>query len=349
MKIGFLSYAHLGINLGLPGGGGVTNELVKKVLEEAGHQVDFLQYKVPGMRIPGMPGLANKLNRLAILHAWRNATYINEVARGYDVLICESAVCHRIKHPRCINIFHFINSGYLDYGCVTPRNTCKYIKYVFAAIVETIEARGKFNVAVSEFSQKILERHGVPVYRVVPNAVDVEAFLPIPLREPMQRCLYVGSYSYYGKGFDLLEKIASLGVQIDCIADHPVGSSRGINYLGPVNHDLLPGVYAQYQILLFPSRFETFGLVPLEAMACGLPVVISNVGAAPAIKRYIPEFVVDGHEDDAAGEYVRRINLILGRYDEFSDKARQYAQKHHSMQKFRQDWVELIEALVHLV
>lgn len=345
MKIGFLSYAHLGINIGLPGGGGVSNELIKKVLEEAGHQVDFLQYTVPGIRIPGMPTLANKLNRLAILHGWRNAAYINEVSQGYDVLICESAVCYRLNHPHCINLFHFTNRGYLDYGAIAPRTPTNFLKYLLAAYVELWEARGKINIVVSEFTRSILEKQGISVYRVIPNAVDTEIFKPASGGAPRKDVLYAGSFIYRGKGIDVLEKIARRGVSIDCVSDHVLGFFEGLHYIGPAKHEMMADVYNRYRILLYPSRFENCAMAPLEAMACGLPVVISNVGAGPEIKRAIPEFVVDGYDDGAADEYVRRINLIRSDYVAFSRKARQYVLDHHSLQRFRSDWTALVEGM----
>ncbi len=44
-------------------------------------------------------------------------------------------------------------------------------------------------------------------------------------------------------------------------------------YLGWVDHDKLPGIYSAADLLILPSRFDTFGCVVLEAMSCGLPVI----------------------------------------------------------------------------
>lgn len=47
---------------------------------------------------------------------------------------------------------------------------------------------------------------------------------------------------------------------------------RDVNYLGVLNQEQLAEVYASADVFVFPSRTDTFGLVLLEALACGLPV-----------------------------------------------------------------------------
>jgi D-inositol-3-phosphate glycosyltransferase len=57
-----------------------------------------------------------------------------------------------------------------------------------------------------------------------------------------------------------------------------LGLSSQVRFLGAQPQELLPAYYAAADAVAVPSHYESFGLVALEAMACGTPVLASNVG-----------------------------------------------------------------------
>lgn len=65
----------------------------------------------------------------------------------------------------------------------------------------------------------------------------------------------------------------------DMVFDRRLGSD--VILLGWVSDALLSRVYSGADLFLFPSRMEGFGYAPLEAMACGCPVICSNAAALP--------------------------------------------------------------------
>lgn len=93
---------------------------------------------------------------------------------------------------------------------------------------------------------------------------------------------------------------------------------KDIIFPGFVPHALLPALYAEATALVFPSLYEGFGLPPLEAMACGTPVVASNVSSMPELLADNAEYInPESVEDIARGilrviedtEYAQRLSI----------------------------------------
>jgi glycosyltransferase involved in cell wall biosynthesis len=66
------------------------------------------------------------------------------------------------------------------------------------------------------------------------------------------------------------------------IAEKP-GLAQYIRWIGPVDEADKPGIYRMARVFAFPSRYEGFGLGPLEAMACGTPVVAADASSVPEV------------------------------------------------------------------
>jgi D-inositol-3-phosphate glycosyltransferase len=88
-----------------------------------------------------------------------------------------------------------------------------------------------------------------------------------------------------------------------------LGIADRVDFLGSVAHHELPYFYAAAEACLMPSYSESFGLVGLEAQACGCAVIASNVaGLASVVRDGVTGYLVDDHEP---AEWADRISRLL--------------------------------------
>lgn len=171
--------------------------------------------------------------------------------------------------------------------------------------------------------EQMIELYGAPPERIViiPPGVDTERFRPVPNRRARE---WIGSYEektvlFVGridpvKGLDTWFRamkqvvdddpslrqrmcVCLIGGDLDDDLDpdselarlvelkEDLGIGDIVTFLGGRAQASLPFYYAAADAVVMPSRYESFGLAALEAMACGTPVVASDVGGLSFLVR----------------------------------------------------------------
>ena len=169
-------------------------------------------------------------------------------------------------------------------------------------LIKAVHNQARLNLVTSTAMQDELTAHGVERVQVWQRGVDTELFRPeLASREMRDRLtqghpdapllLYVGRLSAE-KEVDrikpVLESIPE--ARLALVGDGPYReelekhfADTHTHFVGYLAGEALGAAYASADAFVFPSRTETLGLVLLEAMAAGCPVVAANAGGIPDI------------------------------------------------------------------
>src|SRR6266704_2137216 len=159
---------------------------------------------------------------------------------------------------------------------------------------------------------------------LIPNGVEVcapEPPTPTAYKDP-PRLLFVGKLERV-KGPDLflaaLEILDSEGWRFDVgiagagslEAELRIAAGRlkrqKVTFCGSVGHDAVRSLYQAADIVVVPSRYEAFGIVVLEAMAAGRPLVATSVGGIPEIVNAPRNAILVAPEATSIAAGIRRL------------------------------------------
>jgi glycosyltransferase involved in cell wall biosynthesis len=266
-----------------------------------------------GVRVVRLPVSRNP----GILRIFAEHLYIPALGFGADVTV---ALDHRfpllpVKAGRTLVVVHDVLPLQQKAGeFPTDTNAVRRWQYSLT-ITRAIKAADTL-VADSQFTASQIARFFpvAPRISVIPLGIDHERFHPLQRAEEIERLrrlyglpaqfyLFVGSLSFhknlrlivdaYSSG-DLPRQymlpVVLVGPSRNDDPSNPTlqlidnnGIGKYFQFLGYIPDAHLPVLYASAKALIHPAWCEGFGLPPLEAMACGTPVIASNRTAVPEV------------------------------------------------------------------
>lgn len=185
-------------------------------------------------------------------------------------------------------------------GGTVPSHKPEKIRYEYPLkwLIENADHR----ISVSNYVAEVVEEHLGLESTVIHNGVDTSEFRPenktsevlekYDLEKPI--VLFVGRL-IEGKRPDIVIKLAEYFPEVSFVirGDGPLEKklkeyrySRDVSkviFLPNIPFDDLKSLYASSDVFLFPSEYEPFGLVTVEAMASGLPVIAHDSGGSSEI------------------------------------------------------------------
>lgn len=219
-----------------------------------------------------------------------------------DVIYCHSTWAGLFVRLPLFFLTKHCRIIYNTHGWAFSRDTTSLNKALYALIERILSIRTDVIVNVSDYEYRAAKNAGISKKRlrlVFSGISSVKGETPpVELPKGVINLLFVGRFDA-PKGIDYLlehfSKCKRKDIHLFVIGDNVVGDSEKIpmidtekvTFCGWIPHDKLDEYYKSCDAVIMPSRWEAFGLVGVEAMKYGKPIIVSNRGA-------LPELVKDG-------------------------------------------------------
>jgi glycosyltransferase involved in cell wall biosynthesis len=260
-------------------------------------------------------------------------------------------------HPKTWNAP--ATSLYQDYPSKNKANLAILPPNHVARLEAELKEADKIQVLPS-FAKRTFMEAGIPEEKLylLPLGIDTTIFYPETAQQTEKFIvLYVGrihllkgipylleSFSYLRLPNAELWLIGSVSQEMQPLLNRYVGDS--IRYLGAKSYMELRTYYNQASVVVFPTLLDSFGMVILEAMACGKPVIATTHSAAPDIMSgNNTGFLVPPFSSEAIAEALEKTYLMRDDLVEMGRAAYQHILSHYALYAYQQTVVDYIHLL----
>ena len=277
-----------------------------KRLQEQGVSVTFVTYgdkreyefqkKIPGIRI-----CCNRWRMPEQWYArflpWLHAGVLRKAdilktnqMRGGCIALCSARRWRKPLVARCGYLWS--KNASLEHGAcsVLARQSLAEEEKVFngaaSIIVTSLEMRDSIIQRFPNLAERV---------NVIPNYVDTEVFVPLRSSAPENaRLCFVGRLAPEKNLGVLIDAVREIDVKLDIVGQGPLletlqqaaAGNPKVRFLGRVPNEQLPEFLRQSTAFVFPSLYEGHPKTPVEAMACGVPVIGTDVSGIKEIVRH---------------------------------------------------------------
>ena len=201
-------------------------------------------------------------------------------------------------------------------------------------LTKTVVKHAAAVTTVTDILAKAMQSHRLRNnnYLTVPNVVDINAFKPMPHHNDVPKIVHVSCFENKSKNITgLIDALQILedrnvafqfvfigdGIDFVMIKDYvkKLKHQENIRFTGVLEGQDYIGELASNDFLVLSSNYETQGVVLLEAFACGIPVVSTNVGGIPEIVNESNGILVPPQEPQKLADAMQTMVQTYQNYD----------------------------------
>lgn len=198
---------------------------------------------------------------------------------------------------------------------------------------------------------------------IVPNGIDLKKYDEIKSKKKKNQFIYIGRHVFYKNLETVIRAMALVANKIPdakliVVGDGPMRNKwenlarylkleNNISFVGRVSHQEKVKLLKESQFLVMPSLIEGFGIVVIEAFACKIPVIASNVMPLPELVKdeengyLVPPFGIK--------EWYEKIIKLLENEklcERMGKKGRKLVEENYTIQKIAEDVLKMYNKVI---